>query len=133
MVLEFCKLYRKTCNKNYENDINSIFSSKDLLFIYHLKNLVCHIKSFFVLNPIKLLFQKCSRKLRETLKSLKSAAFGFLWKVGIYISLNLTLHIKSLKHFLEVSFSEDVVVSIGGQNYIWSFVSLSLSLSSLFK
>ena len=70
-------------------------------------------------------FQKRSRKLRDTPKSLKSAAFGFLWKVGIYISLNLTLHIKSLKYFFEVSFQK-MYLSLMEEKITFSFISLSL-------
>ena len=74
-------------------------------------------------------FQKRSRKLRDTPKSLKSAAFGFLWKVQIYIFLNLTLHIKSLKYFFEVSFQK-MYLSLMEEKITFSFISLSLFNSS---
>ena len=72
-------------------------------------------------------FQKRSRKLRDTPKSLKSAAFGFLWKVQIYIFLNLTLHIKSLKYFFEVSFQK-IYLSLMEEKITFAFISLTLTL-----
>ena len=89
----------------------------------------CHIKSFPPSDQSNFYFQKRSRKLRDTPKSLKSAAFGFLWKVQIYIFLNLTLHIKSLKYFFEVSFQK-MYLSLMEEKITFAFISLSLRLFS---